>query len=371
MVANTALSDVGLRSLQPPERGQVFHWDSRLPSFGVRLSQGGSKTFILKRRNQFITIGRFPIISLAEARTEAKRLLAEFTLGKVRPQPISYAQAVEVFLEDKTRTSKARTLADYKRLLNRLAFKGQLSEITHAEAMRRLNTFKSEGERNHLLVAAKVFFNWCIKRRYITENPLSGLSHKKSETRARVLTDYELRQVWTATEECGKFGVIVKLLMLTGQRRGEIAALRKEWIGNDTVTLPKEITKNGKEHAFPIGALTQSLLTSLENSTQQFYFPARGRNSPFNGWSKSKVALDELSGISGWTLHDLRRTFATNLQKLGVRLEVIETLLNHLSGTKSGVAGIYQRHDYTQEMRAAMELWEERIGTLCVGRNRS
>src|SRR3990167_3035230 len=245
------LSDVGLRSLPIPQSGQVDYWDATLPSFGCRVSQGGSKTFILNIRNSRRTIGRFPILSLAEARGEAKRLLAEFTLGRTRPQSITYAQSVDLFLTEKARSKKPRTVSDYKRLLNRLPFKGRLSEISHAEASRQLDKFTSPGERTHLLVAGKVLFNWCIKRRLATENPFIGLAADKSPPRARVLSDAELKSIWRACE--GTFGTIIKLLILTGQRRGEIAALRGGYISGDQITLPAHLCKNNREHTFPIG----------------------------------------------------------------------------------------------------------------------
>jgi hypothetical protein len=99
-VPKITFSDVGLRNLSPPEQGQVAYWDDRLPAFGLRVSQGGSKTFILKRHNCRITIGRYGVITLADARAEARRMLAEFTLGKIRPQSITYPQAVKLFVED-------------------------------------------------------------------------------------------------------------------------------------------------------------------------------------------------------------------------------------------------------------------------------
>jgi integrase len=156
------------------------------------------------------------------------------------------------------------------------------------------------------------------------------------------------------------FAAIVQLLVLTGQRRGEIAALRADYISNDLCTLPATLTKNKREHAFPIGTAASSILsTPLAGSSNGLLFPARGQPSrPFNGWSKSKVALDKLSGVSDWTLHDLRRTFATRLAELGVAPHVIERLLNHVTGTVSGVAAVYNRASYIAEMRAAIELWE-------------
>lgn len=283
---NAHFSDRGLQSLLPPPRGQVDWWDTSLPSFGCRVSQGGSKTFILKRDNRRITIGRFPIISLSQARAEAKRLLAEFTLGRIRPQSLTYSQAIEFFIEDKRRTRRASTVGEYKRLLDRLPFKGQISEINHEEVTRRLKKFESPSEQTHLIVALKVFFNWCLKRRYITENPVFGLSPKASPTRSRVLSDAELRSIWKACEEPtdempAAFPIIVKLLILTGQRRGEVAALQTSWIQKDQITLPPEATKNGRESTIPITALTVSALQRSANSISStsgptLLFPARG-----------------------------------------------------------------------------------------------
>jgi len=184
----------------------------------------------------------------------------------------------------------------------------------------------------------------------------------KSVSRSRVLTDDELRRVWVAIDECGTFGAIVKLLILTGQRRGETAALQSSWIKIDAITLPKEITKNGREHTFPIGTMAASLLA--ERSTSGGLFLARWRQTNFSGWSKSKAALDKLSGVSGWTLHDLRRTFATNLAALGTPIHVTERLLNHVSGTQSGIVAVYQRHSYMPEMRKAVEAWERHLHAL-------
>lgn len=365
-------SDRGLQSLLPPTRGQVDWWDTSLPSFGCRISQGGSKTFILKRDNRRITIGRFAIISLSQARTEAKRLLAEFTLGRIRPQSLTYAQAVELFIEDKRRTRRPGTVDEYKRLLDRLPFRGQISEINHEEVTRRLKKFDSPSEQTHLIVALKVFFNWCLKRRYVTENPIFGLTPKASPTRSRVLSDAELKSIWKAcdkpTDEMpAAFPIIVKLLLLTGQRRGEIAALQSSWIQKDQITLPPSVTKNGRESTIPIGVLTVSTLKQFANSISStseptLLFPARGTNDkPSSGWSKSKLALDKLSGVKDWTLHDLRRTFSTRLAELGTPPHIIERLLNHVSGTISGVSAIYNRHHFMPEMREAIEKFETHL----------
>jgi Arm DNA-binding domain len=261
------LNDLSVRSLKAPEKGQRDYWDQTLPSFGCRVSQGGSKTFLLKRDNRRITIGRYPIVSLQDARGEAKRLLAEFTLGRLHPQSLPYSEAVRLFLAEKAKTARPRTLADYTRHLNRhFSFKGQLKDVTHAQIAHRLESLKDvPAEHNHARTVAIIFFNWCMERRYITNNPVIGISAYERNRRSRTLTDTELKLVWDAcdSDELPEhFRTIVRLLILQGQRETETAALNRAWIGRDTITLPGEITKNKQEHTFPIGERAREILAS-------------------------------------------------------------------------------------------------------------
>lgn len=388
-----ALSDVGLRSLQAPERGTIDYWDKALPAFGLRVSQGGAKTFILKLHNSRRAIGRFPILSLSEARTEARRLLAEKTLGKVRPQSITFRTALTLFLDEKRKSRRPRTAHNLEARLNRhFSFQGQLTDFTHQEVARRLRRIKSTAEHDHALSVAKTFFTWCHNRRYIDDNPTRGLSPHGHTSRSRVLTDDEIRLIWQATGDATHtFSTIVRLLLLTGARRGEIAALRKEWInfGTDldtrqatsggsttsatkkpdlcTITIPATVTKNGREHTFPIGSFAFSVISTNTTArcgdtppTKQLFFAARGKDTPFNGWSKAKKALDKECGVKDWTLHDLRRTFATRMAALGCPIHILErAFLNHVSGQISGVAAVYNRHSYLEEARLWAEKWDD------------
>ena len=177
-----------------------------------------------------ITIGRYPILSLSKARGEAKRLLAEFTLGRSRPQSISFPDALEAFLKDKAQARRPSTVYGYRKILERLRFKGPVSQITHAEAARKVDRITAPGAKSHAIVAGKVFFNWCIKRRYITENPLIGITKPEGQKRKRVLSDAELKAVWNACAELGTFGTIVRLFILCGQRSREVAALRGSFL---------------------------------------------------------------------------------------------------------------------------------------------
>jgi len=272
---------------------------------------------------------------------------------------------VALFLEDKAQECRPGTVSEYKRLLAvHFPFHGQLAATTHADFERKLKRVDALSERNHALAAAKTFFTWAVKHRYVTENPTVAYSLVGRPSRSRVLSDDELKRVWKAAKEMGgNFGAIVELLILTGQRRGEIAALQTPWLNLDdkTITLPAEITKNKREHTFPIAALAASIVSpQVPNST--IMFAARGKSgTSFNGWSKSKVALDKLSGVTGWTLHDIRRTVASNLAALGVALPVIERLLNHVSGSFGGIVSVYQCHSFMPEIRAVVEKWNNRV----------
>ena len=361
------LTDVTIRNLKPPTSGQKTYWDN---SLGVRVSQGGTKSFVVmlgsgKRH----TIGHYPDISLSLARSEAKRVLAEKTLGKFRPSPTSCQNAINEYLSSCEQRLKPRTLEDYQRLLKRLNFAGRLSNITPHVIVRKLDALKdTPAEQIHAFVVARAFLNWCVRRHYVAESPCARMTlPAKPVVRDRVLNDAELCAVWKAAH--GMFGSIVKLLILTGQRRHEIASLQWDWIEEGTISLPSSLTKNRRQHTFPYGDMSTKILDSLPRRNA-YVFPASrdtARSKPtttFNGWSKATDDLRKLSQTQDWTLHDLRRTFATNLAALGTPIHVTEKLLNHVSGTVSGVAAIYNRHAYMDEMREAINAWEARLAQL-------
>ena len=242
------------------------------------------------------------------------------------------------------------------------SFKSALQEISHSDITRRLDRLAAPSERNHALVAGKVFFNWAVKKRYLSDNPVDGATQHATVARSRVLSDEEIRAIWLACD--GIFGTIVKLLILTGQRRGEIAALRPYWIDPAKQSSPSphpspRTVGSMSSHTVPWHPIARS-----RTGDRGLLFPARGKDTPFNGFGKCKLALDTRARIEPWTLHDLRRTFATNLAALGIAPHVVERLLNHASGTISGIAAIYNRFQYMDEMRAAIALWEEHLASL-------
>jgi hypothetical protein len=290
---HAVLTDVSLRAAKPPENGAVTLWDGALKHFGVRI-RGGAKSFIVllgSGRRQ--VIGRFPTISLSQARTKAKMLLAERTLGRHQPKSTSWDTALPTFLALCEKKNRTRTHSEYARTLKSYFPFGatKLCDITRQDISKKLDKLANvPSQQAHAFVVAKIFFRWALAQGYIDTNPTGGLTPRHAPTRARVLTDKELEAVWKASQQIGgHFGSIVKLLILTGQRRGEIAALQFSWIQNNTITLPSELTKNAREHSFPIGPLSASIIP-IPGVHSGLLFPARGNEtSPFNGWSKSKV----------------------------------------------------------------------------------
>jgi integrase len=213
----------------------------------------------------------------------------------------------------------------------------------------------------------KAAYGWAVKRGAVASNPFTNLPTVPAVKRERVLFDDELAALWRATDGAGPFNGIVRMLILTGQRREEVAGMTWAELSDDLSTwiIPASRTKNGATHIVPLSAPAQDLLRNIP-TFGDLVFP--GLRGPFNGWSKAKAALDVKSGVTNWRLHDLRRTAATGLQRLGVRLEVTEQVLNHVSGSRAGIVGVYQRHDFASEKRAALEAWGEHVRAMVEGR---
>jgi integrase len=213
-------------------------------------------------------------------------------------------------------------------------------------------------------------YQWGLKRGTVAVNPFSALpSVGPRPRRERVLTDGELAAIWRAVSSTSPpFGPIARLLILTGQRREEVAGMTWNELAGDlsTWTIAGSRSKNGQPHVVPLAEPARELLRDLPRAGD-LVIPGERPPSPFSGWSKAKGRLDTTSGMGDWVLHDFRRTMATSLQRLGVRLEVIEAVLNHRSGSQAGIVGIYQRHDWATEKRAALDSWAHYILAITSG----
>src|SRR5262249_11647959 len=205
-------------------------------------------------------------------------------------------------------------------------------------------------------------FTWAQQQGKTESNPVSLTEKREEKSRDRVLENHELAAIWNALPQ-GDYGAIVRLLMLTGQRREEIGGLCWSEIAGGQINLPPNRTKNGKTHFVP---LSEAALAQLPKRTERDHVFGRGDGTGgFAGWSAAKASLDQrLPGMKPWTLHDLRRTCATGMAKLGVNLPVIERALNHVSGSFAGIVGVYQHHDFNGERRGALAKWAAHIVAL-------
>lgn len=367
-----SLTDLLIKKLKVPLEGQKTYFDGVQKGFGVRVSKGGAKTFVLVhgKKRKIHSLGRYPDLSLAEARRKAKEVLGKVVAEEKGEMPsLSFEEVRERFLADSAHRTKSSTHAEHTRLLTKhFTFTKNVGAITLADIMDAIKDVRHhQSLEQHCYVAIRTLMNWAVRHGYLAASPVPSMRYS-APSRTRVLTDEELRAVWHRAEEVGyPYGTIIKLLILTGQRRGEIAGLRRSWITDDAITFPAGFTKNKREHKIPIGPLTKDIIAAIPGTTD-LLFPARGAEKqqlPFNGWSKSKAEFDKPLGIPEWTLHDLRRTYSSNLAKLGVPIHVTERLLNHVSGTISGVAAVYNRHSYWEEMREVVATCAEQfIGSM-------
>jgi integrase len=237
---------------------------------------------------------------------------------------------------------------------------------------------------NRIRAYARACFGWAVKRGSVPTNPFADVPVPAEEVaRDRVLNDDELALVWAASETLSPpFRALVKLLILTGQRRGEVAGMRWSELALDGDaphwTLPADRTKNGRVHDVPLSPEAVAVISACPRIVGNDFVLSTGPKAAPSGFGKVKERLDThitkamvqgnggegAAALAPWTLHDLRRTVATGLQRLGVRLEVTEAVLNHVSGTRTGIVGVYQRHQWTDEKRAALAAWAQHVSAI-------
>ena len=315
-----ALTELTIRKLPNPESGSERHADPSLPGFGVRCTARSKSFYVMYGENRTIkTLGKFPDLSLKDARTAARQLLA--APPKVRVTP-SFGEVRERFLDDCRERIRPSTTDRYYYSLK------DLPDVS-------LDKFPTDIDEPNQLKALKVLFNWCIDHGHYDRNPFIRRKVKFAE-RDRLLTDEEIAAIWSVEQP--PYSDIVKLLILTGQRRNQIWKFEPSWIKGDLLTFPASVMKSKRPHVIPLTGYRR-------------YLP--DKPFAFNSWSKSKLKLDAASGVTDWVLHDIRRYFSSTMAKLGVPLHVTEHVIDHRSQV-SGVAAIYNRYDFLSEITDAM-----------------
>jgi integrase len=348
-------------------------WDTDVKGFGVRRHGADARHYLLRYRfggkQTFRKIGRHGSPFTPDtARTEARRLLGLIASGvnpaAQPPQSEDFSSEVERYLTHKQGLKAfamiARHLRKHAKPLHSLRLAG-IDRRTIAQLLAGVERSAGPFARNRVRASLSAFFAWLIREGLLDTNPVAGTGKaNEGPSRDRVLTQTELAEVWRAA--AGTFGDIVRLLLLTGQRRNEIGQLRWSEVDFERkmIVFPPERTKNKLKHELPLAAQALAILQERPRQGDHMF-------REFN-WYRGKLALDAaLKGIAPWRLHDLRRTCATGMVELGVQPHIIEAVLNHVSGHKAGVAGIYNRARYEGEMRSALQCWADHVEALIVG----
>ena len=380
-----ALTAASVQRIKPPPHGQIDHFDKGYPGLALRVSYGGGKSWVffyrIGGRLRRLTLGTYPAFNLADAREAWREARQDVALGRDpasarnRDKPAHDFQTVaqEWLRRDQ---SKNKSKREVERVIQReLVPVWGHRAVTDLGRRDILDLIDAIADRGAPTMARRVqayvhrFFKWCVGRGIIDSNPAADLPKPGSEIkRDRVLTDDELVDIWRAAEHLGwPFGRAVQLLMLTGARREEIGGLgwaEVSLLSGPALLLTGARTKQGEPHDIPLCVFAVELLKKTPRvKSCEYVFSTTGR-TPISGWSRAKAELDSLAKIPPWRIHDLRRTVATGLQRLGVGLQVVEAVLGHVSGSRAGVVGIYQRHSYAAEKRAALEVWEAHVMAL-------
>jgi integrase len=367
-------------------------WDDDIAGFGIRLREGGSRTWIFRYRRgskqRSLTLGSAKSVPLAVARANASKLEAEVRLGAdpaLEKETANFAADITLgvlahqYLEArkskwraKSRTHVTRHLLKYAKPLHQLPIIA-VSQRNVANLLANVTKESGEATSNHVRSSLSALFGWVIKEgiRLPEGNVVAYTNKHEQKSRDRVLTDSELKAIWKACRN-DDFGAIIKLLILTGQRENEIGGLRCDEVHDGRILLPGERTKNGRAHIIPLADPAKAILARYQDNGRIHVF---GRvDTGFTGWGYAKRGLDANIAEAGkplshWVIHDLRRTVVTRMAELGVQPHIIEAVINHASGHKGGVAGVYNRATYDREKRDALNLWAEHVTALIEGRD--
>jgi integrase len=370
--------------------------DAGMPSLYLIVHPTGRKGWCVRYRfggrPRKMMLGPYPALDLPAARDRAREAVRTLALGRdpgaekieatkaARSLPADHdlvASVVEDFLERHVRKhNKASTAETAEQILRKDVLpvwgRRKVDSISRRDVLDLLDGIVDRGApvmANRALATVRKFFNWCVDRSIITASPCTGVKAPSQETtRDRVLTDEELRAVWLAADRVGwPFGPFVKLLILTAQRRDEVAGITKSELHERGAEWHLPAAKNGLASIIPLSEPAQAILKALPRIQGDFLLTTTGEG-PIRGFSRAKTRLDaEITAINGgksldgWTFHDLRRTGSSGMARLKTDPHVIEAVLNHRSGVIKGVAAVYNRYQYLDEKRAALEAWAAHV----------
>ena len=383
------LTDRAVKNAKPPEGGRLEIWDSvigqdaTLPgAFGLRVTPRGVKSWVVMYRvngkQTRMTLGTFPAFGLAEARAMAREALQMAGRGddparmreaarKATAGARTTGQEIRQFIERYAKP-KNRSWRETERIFEYYVIPRigdvPLEQVRRVDIVELLDGIVDQGRpymANRVLAGVRRFFNWTVERGALDLSPASQIKAPAKEvSRDRVLSQDEIGAIWLACEEIGwPFGPLFQLLLVTAQRRDEVAHMRWSNVDLDRMlwTIPREGAKSDRAHDVPLSPRAVAILHALPRTGDLTF--STNRRTPVSGFSRAKRRCDELSGVSGWRLHDLRRTAASGMAGLEVPPYVVEKVLNHTQGQISGVAAVYNRYGYSSEKADALLAWSK------------
>jgi integrase len=367
------LTELAVQKTRPPKTGSLEIFDLGYPGLALRIGHGGAKSFEMfyrvggKLRRE--TLGRWPSITLAQARDAWRKTREAIAKGEA-PVRKGQGELFEVVVEEWLRRDQSDNRSSSQYQLHRIidrdllpVWRGRsIDTIAKRDVVAVLDAIADRGapiQARQTATYIKRFFKWCRSRDLIASDPIAAMElPAKAKSRDRVLTNDELVRVWRAAS--GSYGAAVKLLALTGARREEIAQLRWAEIEGSTIRLEGVRTKNGEMHLIHLSAPALEVLNSIRR-TSEFVFTSSSTKR-VGSWGRAKAALDEASGVTGWRIHDLRRTISTGLnEQLGIEPHIADAVLGHVV---KGVSGTYNRAKYEAQKKAALDLWGAHVSAL-------
>lgn len=400
------LTDLFVERAKPPARGRAEYFDASFPGLALRITDKGAKSwsvfYRLNGRLRRFTIGNYPAIKPADARREARAALDRVRAGadpaeekrarrdQRTPETETFGAVLEDYLERQVKpNTRKSTYLETKRAIEHDALpkwrKRPIGSITPRDVIDLIDDIIARDARvqaNRTLARLKTFFKWVTQKKRIAISPVADMELPTQErARDRVLSDDEIRWLWAACDEIGwPFGPLIQLLILTAQRRDEVAGIARAElaIAEKTWTIPREKTKNDTAHEVQLCSTAVAILESLPRIGDGGLIFTTTAETPVSGFSRAKLRLDKAmlaakgqalgkqkgDAIPNWTLHDLRRTAATGMARLKIAPHVVDRVLNHTSGTIRGVAAVYNRFAYLDERRAALEAWGRYVDNL-------
>lgn len=398
------LTDLFVKRAKAPASGRIEYFDASFPGLALRITENGAKSWCAfyryHGRLRRFTIGSYPAVKPAAARSAAQAALERVRAGvdpaeekrarrnRLAPELDTFGALVDDFLERHAKPNyRESTFLEAKRDLEREALRvwrnRPLSSIGRRDVIDLVDKIVARGagvQANRTLARLRKVFNWAIEKDRLEASPVAGMKKPTQErARDRALTDDELRWFWRACGTIGwPFGPLFKLLLLTAQRRDEVASLTWPELDVDKQlwTMPREKAKNDRAHLVQLSEASRAVLKdlrarrALRRGGRGLIFSTTG-DTVVSGFSRAKQRLDEAmleakrselgkrkgDTIPGWTLHDLRRTGATGMAKLKIPPHVVDKILNHVSGTITGVAAVYNQFEYIEDRRQALEAW--------------